>query len=113
MSTESVLVGNVADFSEHTVLVLVSVAPLHLLWVVALLLLPLLVTFVVDDFVAILVWVELVLVLLVVHVMLLMYFRLDLCVIDGQSKLLPVISTYLSLSEAYAGEHGAKSGEKR
>ena len=57
---EAVLISNVANLPEHAVFVLIAVAALHLVWRVALLLFPLLVAFVVYDFVSIFVWIELV-----------------------------------------------------
>lgn len=66
MGPEAVLVGDVANLPEHSVLVLVAVASLHLHGGVALLLFPLLVALVVDHFVAVLVWVELVMLVILV-----------------------------------------------
>lgn len=63
---EAVLVGDVANLPEHSVLVLVAVAALHLVGRVALLLFPLLVALVVDHFVAVLVGVELVVLVVLV-----------------------------------------------
>lgn len=59
MSPEAVLVCNVANLPKHAMLVLVSIAAFHLMWVMALLLFPLFVTFVIDHFVTVLVWVKL------------------------------------------------------
>jgi hypothetical protein len=58
VSPEAVLISDVANLPEHSVLVLVTVASLHFVGCVALLLFPLFVTFVIDDFVAIFVWIE-------------------------------------------------------
>lgn len=68
VGAETVLVGNVANLPKHSVLVLISVAALNLHWCVAFLLLPLLVSFVIDDFVSVLVRIKLV--VLVVFMML-------------------------------------------
>lgn len=67
-------VCNVANLPEHAVLVFVSIAAFHFMWVVALLLLPLLVTFVVDHFVSIFVGVEFM--MLMVLVVLLVFNRI-------------------------------------
>lgn len=74
MGAEAVLVGNIANLSEHSRLVLVAVAALHLHRRVALLLLPLLVSLVIDDFVAVLVRIELV-VLVVLMVLMVAVWR--------------------------------------
>lgn len=66
VSPEAVLISNVANLPEHSVLVLVAVAALHLMGRVALLLFPLFVALVVDDFVAVLVRVELVVLVILV-----------------------------------------------
>lgn len=66
MGPEAVLIGNIANLPKHAVFVLVTVASFHLMWVVALLLFPLFVSLVINHFVAILVWIEFVLVLFMV-----------------------------------------------
>lgn len=66
VSPEAVLISNVANLPEHSVLVLVTIASLHLMRSVALLLFPLFVSLVIDDFVSILVWVELVVLVILV-----------------------------------------------
>lgn len=63
MRPEAVLVGDVANLPVQSVFVFVTVGALHLHRVMALLLLPLFVALVVDDFVAVLVRMELVFVL--------------------------------------------------
>lgn len=68
MGAESMLICYIANLSKHSVLVLVSVAAFHFMRMMTLLLLPLFVTFVVDNFVSILVGVEFV--VFVVFVML-------------------------------------------
>lgn len=59
MSPEAVLVGNVANLSIHSMFVLITIASFDLHWVMALFLFPLLVAFVIYNFVAILVRIEL------------------------------------------------------
>lgn len=66
MGPETMLIGDIANLPEHAVFVFESIASLDLVRVVAFLLLPLFVALVVNHFVAVLVWIELVLVLVVV-----------------------------------------------
>ena len=63
---EAMLICNVANLPEHAVLVLVAVAALDLHGRVALFLLPLLVAFVINHFVAVFVRVELVMLVVLV-----------------------------------------------
>ena len=58
MGPEAMLICDIANLPEHSGLVLVAVASLHLHWRVALLLFPLLVALVINHLVAILVRVE-------------------------------------------------------
>lgn len=60
MGPKTMLISNVANLPEQTMLVFVTVAALHLMWVVAFFLLPLLVTLVIDHLVPIFIWVKLV-----------------------------------------------------
>lgn len=66
MRPEAMLICNIANLPKHAMFVLVAVASLHLHRRVALFLLPLFVALVVDDFVAILVWVEFVMLVILV-----------------------------------------------
>lgn len=68
MGPETVLICYVANLPEKSMLVLVTVAAFNLMWMMALLLLPLLVAFVIDDFVSIFVRVELVMFMFVMLV---------------------------------------------
>lgn len=57
MGPEAVLICYVANLPKHAVLVLVTIASLHLHRVVALFLFPLFVSLVIDNLVSIFVWV--------------------------------------------------------
>lgn len=64
MGAKAVLVGDVADLSEQSVLILVTVTALHFMRMMTLLVLPLFVALVVDNFITVLVRVEFVLLVL-------------------------------------------------
>ena len=66
MGAETVLIGDIANLPEHSVLVLVTVATLHLHRVMTLLLFPLFVALVIDHLVSVLVWMELVVLMFLV-----------------------------------------------
>lgn len=64
------LISNIANLPEHSVLVFIAIASLDFMWMVTLLLFPLLVTLVVNHFVAVLVRVEFVMFVILVMLIL-------------------------------------------
>lgn len=91
MGPEAMFICDVANLPEHAMLVLVTIAALHLHWVVTFLLLPLLVAFVINHLVAVFVGV------VFVFVMLLMMLDVDGCMVSKITVTVPklVASYYL------------------